>query len=109
MKILLPLAALAAGFLVAPSAYAQNDVRIVHVADLQLDTADGVAKFDRRLSIAVRDVCGTTASYDRAGRKAIERCRIDTRNSIAAQRNVLVASARQTIDGGVSLADATAR
>ena len=97
MKILLPLAALAAGFLVTPAlAQAVPDAapRIVRHADLRLDTASGVARLDRRIEIAVREACGTSGSFDRAGRKAIERCRTATLAQATSQRDRVIAAAQ---------------
>lgn len=95
MKILLPLAAIAAGFLATPSAYAQDAAaRIVKVADLRLDTAEGVAKFDRRLAIAAKNVCASVVDFDRAGRRAAKACQVDTMAAFAPQRDTLIAAAQ---------------
>lgn len=101
MNILLPLAALAAGFLVTPAtaqALPEPAPVSVHHADLRLDTARGVARLDRRIATAAKVACGTTADYDRAGRKAIDRCRSDVRDQAAAQRAYLIAAAKVRSD-----------
>jgi UrcA family protein len=94
MKILLPLAALAAGFLATPSAYAQQTSRTVHVADLRLDTAQGVARLDRRLQMAARDVCAAPAAYERAQREAVKVCVAQTVVATKVQRDAVLASVR---------------
>ncbi|WBH16523.1 UrcA family protein [Sphingomonas radiodurans] len=100
MKILLPLAALAAGFLTAPTAQAQVDTRTasrtVHVADLRLDTDAGVARLDRRLHLAARDVCAAPAAYDRSQRKLVQDCVAQTLAATTTQRTALLASIRPT-------------
>jgi UrcA family protein len=95
MKILLPLAAIAAGFLATPSAYAEDaSTRIVRVSDLRLDTAEGVAKFDRRLAIAAKNACASVVDFDRAGRRAAKTCQVDTIAAFTPQRDTLIASAQ---------------
>lgn len=94
MKIILPLAALAAGFLAAPAAYAQTAQSLtVHHTDLRLDTGRGVAVLDRRIARAAREACGTVAAYDRSGREAIAACRAETVAQVTPQRDALVARA----------------
>lgn len=96
MKILLSLAALAAGFFVAPSAHAQNASRIVATDDLRLDTAKGVARLDRRLHLAAREVCGYPIAYDHSQRSLIMECIAETVAAAIPQRTTLLASARRS-------------
>lgn len=91
MKILLPLAAIAAGFLVTPAAQAQ-DSRTVRVADLRLDTEQGVRLLDRRIHIAAREVCAPVASYVRSQRALAMRCQKETVAAAAPQRAASLAA-----------------
>lgn len=93
MKTLLPLAALAAGFLIAPSAFAEPTSRTVRVADLRLDTAAGVARLDRRLHFAAREVCAAPAAYERSQRRLVAACVADTLAATRLQREAILAAA----------------
>jgi len=91
MKILLPLAAIAAGFLVTPSAYAQ-DSRPVRVSDLRLDTAEGVKLLDRRIRSAARAVCAPAADYVRNQKVLAMRCEKETIAAATPQRAAAIAA-----------------
>jgi UrcA family protein len=97
MKILLPIAALAAAFAAAP-ALAQSQsataTAIVRTAGLDLGTAAGRRALDRRIGNAVREACGTASDADLHGRNAVQACRAETRAAAQAQRSAL----RQTGD-----------
>ena len=101
MKILLPLAAMAAGFLTAPTAYAHNASRTVEVSDLRLDTAQGVARLDRRVHLAAREVCAAPAAYDRSQRRAVAECVAETVSATAPQRSALLAGVKPV--GGIEM------
>ena len=91
MKILLPLAALAAGVLVAPAAYAGTPTRTVSVADLRLDTPEGRTRLDHRIARAARDVCTSDAQSFPQARNEASACRAATIAAVAPQRAVLLA------------------
>ncbi len=93
MKILIPLATLAAALTSAP-AFAQpaaSAPQVVHYADLDLSSAAGRRELDRRIGIAVREACGTASDADLHGRNLVQRCRVETRQAIAARRTAAVA------------------
>ena len=105
MKILIPFAALAALLPLAP-AHAEPATRsqVVAYADLDLASADGRAKLDRRIKRAAAEVCGTASDFDLVGLNDVQECRTRTaevaltqaRAQIAGQRAVQVATiARQ--------------
>lgn len=99
MKILITLAALAAGTFVAP-AFAQDaelgaSPQVVSYADLDLGTARGVRTLDRRIDRAVRQACGWASDFDLAGQNDLRRCRKETIAQIAARRSLAIDGARQ--------------
>ena len=97
MKILLPLAAFAAALTAIP-AFAQPSApapQIVHYADLDLSSADGRRELDRRIGIAVREACGTASDSDLHGRNLVQRCRVDTRQAVAARQSAALADAER--------------
>ncbi|MFL0418261.1 UrcA family protein [Sphingomonas sp. 179-I 2A4 NHS] len=99
MKILLPLAAVAAGYLAAPSAYAQSAdaapfQRVVSTADLALGTQDGLARLDRRLHRAAREVCAAPMPYEPHQRRLIRDCVVETVAAAATQRTALLADSQ---------------
>jgi UrcA family protein len=94
MKILLPLAALAAGFLATPSAYAEPASRTVRIADLRLNTHAGVAALDRRLHLAAREVCAAPAAYERSQRRLVADCVAATVAAATPQRSAVLATVR---------------
>ncbi len=100
MKILLPLAAMAAGFLVTPSAYAQES-RLVRVSDLRLDTAEGVKLLDRRIRSAARAVCQPPADYARSQKVLAMRCEKETIAAVTPQRAAAIAAIQPS--GGIQL------
>ncbi|MEA2999239.1 MAG: hypothetical protein QOK17_1072 [Sphingomonadales bacterium] len=94
MKILLPLAALAATLTAGP-AFAQPGApapQIVHYADLDLSSAAGRQELDRRIGVAVRDACGTASDADLHGRNLVQLCRVETRRAVAARRTAALAA-----------------
>lgn len=100
MKTMLALTALAGALCVAP-ATAQNpshdtQTRVVSYTDLDLRTDRGQSALDRRLRVAVTAACGSASSADPEGRREIQRCRIDTLERVAAQRDQVVAVALQS-------------
>ena len=99
MKTLLPLAALAAlAFTAAPAAAeapAGSATVAVQHADLDLNSRAGVAKLDRRIRAAVETACGTTSDFDVRGKNEVKRCRVDSLEAVAAQRDKVIATAQR--------------
>lgn len=63
---------------------------IVRTADLDLGSADGQRRLDRRLVEAVNQACGMASDADLAGSNAVRRCRETAHAAIAGERNRLV-------------------
>lgn len=61
--------------------------RVVTTADLDLGSAVGQRLLDRRLMLAIADVCGTASDADLAGQNEVRRCRVDTRQRVARDRD----------------------
>ena len=66
---------------------------IVRTADLDLASKSGQRTLDRRLSIAIADVCGTASVADLAGQNEVRRCRVATRQHVESDRDAVLASA----------------
>ena len=98
MNKLLACAAALAACPVTPVLAAPDGRRqaVVSTIGLDLSSASGVARLDRRIRTAIEAVCGTRADYDPAGANAIRRCRVQARELIAPRRARLVASASAT-------------
>ena len=58
------------------------EVRTVAYADLDLSTAAGRSRLERRIQAAVREVCGAAPSFDLARRHAVRDCIVETRASV---------------------------
>ena len=65
----------------------------VQTADLDLASAQGQRALDRRLALAVKEVCGTASDVDIAGKNEVRRCRVDTLSALSAERDQRVARA----------------
>ena len=65
---------------------------IVRTADLDLASKVGPRALDRRLSIAIGEVCGQASDADLAGQNEVRRCRVATRQHVAGDRDQLLAS-----------------
>ena len=86
-------AAAAPAFAAPPAA----QTRIVSYADLDLGSAAGRARLERRIDNAVRDVCGRAAPTDLNGLALVQLCRAETLADATAQLRsgeVFVAEAR---------------
>lgn len=70
---------------------------IVRVADLDLASAVGQRLLDRRLALAVTEVCGTASESDLAGSNDVRRCHGETRVRIAAERDRVVELASRSM------------
>ena len=66
---------------------------IVRTADLDLASQAGQRALDRRLSLAIAEVCGTASVADLAGQNEVRRCRVATRQHVAGDRDQMLASA----------------
>lgn len=82
--ILFAAATFAAAFSFSPAVASTADpgVRTVSYADLDLNSAAGRARLERRIADAVREVCGAAPSFDLARRRAVRHCRTDTRANV---------------------------
>ncbi|HUE79079.1 MAG TPA: UrcA family protein [Sphingomicrobium sp.] len=87
----------AAPALAQEPAAAEINVSLVRTADLDLGTAAGQRKLERRLASAAREVCGTASDVDIEGKNAVRKCRVETLASGRAQRDSLVASNGQAV------------
>jgi UrcA family protein len=58
------------------------EVRTVAYTDLDLSTAAGRTRLERRIQAAVRDVCGAAPSFDLARRHAVRECLVETRANV---------------------------
>lgn len=65
----------------------------VQTADLDLASAQGQRALDRRLALAVKEVCGTASDVDIAGKNEVRRCRVDTLSALSAERSQRIARA----------------
>lgn len=65
----------------------------VQTADLDLASPRGQRALDRRLELAVREVCGTASDADIAGKNEVRRCRVETLAGLASERDQRIARA----------------
>ena len=65
----------------------------VQMADLDLSSSKGQKLLDRRLSQAVKEVCGTASDADVAGKNDVRRCRVETLAKVASERDQRIAAA----------------
>lgn len=95
MKHTLALAAIAAVSSFAP-ALAQDAGRershVVAYGDLDLRREADLRKLDRRLEIAIAEVCGIASDFDPAGKNQVRRCRTALRAGLTAEREHAIAS-----------------
>lgn len=63
---------------------------VVSTADLDLSSKAGQRALDARLAHAVIEACGADSSVDLAGTNDIRRCRVETSERLAADRDRLV-------------------
>lgn len=68
-------------------------VSTVQTADLDLTSARGQQALDRRLQLAVKDVCGIASDADIAGKNDVRRCRVETLAALASERDQRIARA----------------
>ena len=65
----------------------------VQTADLDLSTARGQQALDRRLSQAIKEVCGEASDVDISGKNEVRRCRADTLANLSGERDQRIAGA----------------
>ena len=92
MKILLSSLLLTITATPAFAAPASPVTSIVRTADLDLASQAGQRALDRRLSLAIAEVCGTASVADLAGQNEVRRCRVATRQRVQSDRDGLLAS-----------------
>jgi UrcA family protein len=91
--ILFAAAVLAAAVSVSP-AFAKPiapAVRTVAYADLDLSSAAGRSRLERRIGAAVREVCGEATAFDLARRHAVRDCIAETRANVHLPERVVTA------------------
>lgn len=79
--------------LTGPAVAGETRSRSVTTADLDLSTRDGVARLDRRLAAAARDVCHRPGA-GLSNRPAEARCRAEALAAVADRRGQLIAVAQ---------------
>lgn len=95
MKTLLPFAALAALLPLTPiQAETPTRTQVVAYADLDLASADGRAKLDRRIKRAAAEVCGTASDFDLVGLNDVQSCRTLTADAALTQARAQTAGNR---------------
>ena len=96
MKMILTLAALTAAACALPAhaepAPAPRSATVVH-SDLDLDSARGAHRLERRIWRAVVAVCGGAPDYDLEGKNDVQQCRRDTMRQASAEAERVIASA----------------
>ena len=65
----------------------------VQTDDLDLSNAKGQRELDRRLALAVKEVCGTASDADIEGKNEVRRCRVETLAGLSSDRDQRVARA----------------
>lgn len=71
----------------------RQDVRVT-IADLDLNTPEGVAALDRRLARAVLKACGAAYYLDPKELEDVDRCRADARERAVAARNTILGGSK---------------
>lgn len=101
MRLYLAAAALAVASIAAPAG-AQDRVVAVTVAhnDLNLTDASDVARFDRRIARAAREVCGIPSTADLTGRRKQGACARDFVTRAAPARAAAMGMTRGTMVAG---------
>lgn len=72
---LFALALISSGTFITPTVAQAPDVRIVAVADLDLQSAAGRSALDARIARAAIELCGTASDADLAGGNDVRACR----------------------------------
>lgn len=69
-----------------------HPVELVHYNDLDLDTPQGRARLDARITSAVEHVCGTADIRDLRGHAAVSDCREESLQQALSARDTILAS-----------------
>jgi UrcA family protein len=95
MKRPFAIAAIVAASLLTP-ALAQDAPaerrQVVSIGDLDLSREAHVRKLNRRIAIAVAEVCGAASDADLAGKNDVRRCRAETTSRLTAERERAIGS-----------------
>jgi len=72
---------------------------VVTTADLDFTASSGQQRLERRLAIAVIEVCGEASSVDLVGSNAVRRCHHETRAQVSAyaRRAIALAQGSSTV------------
>lgn len=100
MTIKMSLAAIAALALATP-AMAEHGEAVIAFADLDLSSASGTARLERRVKHAAVDICGEMPSRGIAERMRVAACHNEVKANAAAQLEPVLEAARA---GNISLA-----
>jgi len=94
--VLFTLAAIASAATITPTVAAEPVTvsSIVQTADLDLSSDSGRHELDLRIVKAAREVCGEASDVDLEGKNTVRQCREETIAEAAAQREQLIAAAR---------------
>src|SRR5262245_21902916 len=65
----------------------------VQTGDLDLSSQAGQQALDRRLRVAVKEVCGTASDVDIEGKNDVRHCRAETLAGLSAERDQRIAAA----------------
>ena len=77
----------------ALAAELDQDSVSVRVGDLDLGTARGAARLDRRIRAAAREICGHVPTQDLAMQAMVESCQAQVVAGAAAEKRNIIASA----------------
>lgn len=107
MKTFLTLALAAVAFAASPALAQESGAGrlTVSYADLDLATAQGLARLDRRIRTAVEAACGPTSDADPHGKNIVYQCRAETLALARAQRDTAIAA----VSGGAPIQIASGR
>lgn len=102
MKLVIPVAALAALFPLVPvvaesPAATTPRQEVVRFGDLAVASPGGRAALDRRIGRAAETVCGAASDLDLAGQNAVRRCRDATIAATEVQLAQTLAAGRATL------------
>jgi len=69
---------------------ANQSVKVVSFADLDLRKRQDLRKLDRRIATAIASVCGPTSNVDPAGKNEARKCRLATADQVVAARDRII-------------------
>jgi UrcA family protein len=94
IRSLIPIVLLSTLVAATPAAASQ---KIVSYADLDLTNPEGIAKLDRRIQSAVRDVCGRAYPADLQSIHDVRRCRANSLADVQPQRSKALAQNNSSV------------